>query len=413
MRQRFSSAPPGPVQTSRRATVWVVGVAALIQLAVLARIRLSAVNSVGGDLCQDVAAMHRILSGQNPYGRLAECGVLAYSPHPPVSLLVMAPFTWLPVAPAGLLWDLAGLLMVTLSLALIARALRITLHPVGLAVALGLLIFWPPLLDTLLEAQMSPALLLLLTLTWLWRRAKEPELAGAALGVAAAIRLFPALVGVYFLLRRDWRTLYGMVTAFLAVSALALLLIGPGGYRAFVGDALPGASRSWGDSPHNVSLWGLADHIAPHTAAGGLGFLLVAAYLAFVITRTWRRRGQGAREDEATLLLYYPAMLLVSPLGWQYYFLLLLGPTALIARETGWLGQQVASFLTRRHTLLTRGLLVAFLTLLWLYHLPPVAATLGASNWLLLALPTVALVALSAALALLPPPSSRVLSAGE
>lgn len=401
MRLRSPSAPFAIARApGRRAVGVVVALAVVAQLAVLARIRLVAVNSVGGDLCQDVASIHRALHGRNPYGLLSECGILAYSPHPPVSLLVMAPFAWLSPALAGLLWDLAGLGMVALSLALIVRELRMDPQPARLAVGLGLLIVWPPLLDTLLEAQMSTALLLLLTLAWLWRRRDLPELAGAALGLAAALRLFPALVALYLLLRRDWRTLRGMVTSFVAASALALPLVGPRGYLSYLVTAMPGVSAAWSRSPHNISLWGLADHLFPHSA-GGVGFALVLAYLAALVALTWRRRDRTARADETTFLLYYPAMLLVSPLGWQYYFLLLLAPTLLLARAVGWLGESVAPILAPRVKLFVGVLLLMFLATPWLYRLPMLGTQTGKVA-LALTLPTVALLALSLALAWAP-----------
>ena len=402
MRHRSLSTPFAVARAPGRRAVWVVvALAVVTQLVVLARIRLASVNSVGGDLCQDIASIHRALRGQNPYGVLSECGVLSYSPHPPVSLLVMFPFAWLPPAPAGLLWDLVGLGMVALSVALIVAELRVALRPARLALMLGLLIFWPPLLDTLLEAQMSTALLLLLTLAWLWRRRDLPELAGAALGLAAALRLFPALAALYLLLRRDWRTLKGMVASFLAASALALLLVGPTGSLSFLFTATPRVSATWGHSAHNISLWGLADHLAPRSAAGGVGFALVAVYLGLLVARAWRRRALSARADEATFLLCYPAMLLVSPLGWQYYFLALLAPILLIAREVGGLGRPTAAVFTPRVKLFTEVLLGVFLAAPWLYKLPMLGTQSGTIP-LALTIPTLALLALSLALAWLP-----------
>lgn len=401
MRLRSPFAPFAITRAPRRGVSVVIGLAVVAQLVVLARIRLASVNAVGGDLCQDIASIHRALHGSNPYGPLTECGVLFYSPHPPVSLLVMAPFAWLPAAAAGLLWDLVGLGMVALSLALIVRELRVALHPARLAVLLGLLMVWPPLLDTLLEAQMSTALLLLLTLAWLWRRRDLPELAGAALGLAAALRLFPALAALYLLLRRDWRTLKGIVVSFGAASALALLLVGPRGYRSFIFTATPNVSATWGRSAHNISLWGLANHLIARTAAGVVGVALVAAYLALLAYVTWRNRARSARADEATFLLYYPAMLLVSPLGWQYYFLVLLAPVLVLARDVGWLGGLVSPPLTRGATLVIRMLLVVFLSAPWLYRIPALNTQTGTIP-LALTLPTLALLALSLALAVIP-----------
>ncbi|HKV83234.1 MAG TPA: glycosyltransferase family 87 protein [Ktedonobacterales bacterium] len=396
LRTRLAALAP-----ARRATLLVVALAVVVQLLVLARIRLTAVGPQGGDLCQDVVAVHRMLRGQNPYVRLSACGPLAFSLHPPFSLLVVAPFAVWPVAVAGLLWDVASLGMLALALALITRELRLTLQPAYLALLLGLLIFWPPLLDTLLEAQMSLALLLLLTLAWRWSRHERPALAGSALGLAAALRLFPALAALYFLLRRDRKALVGMAASFLAASLLALPFVGIDGYKSLIGNSVPNTSAAWGRSPHNASLWGFADHLIAGSGAGRVGFVLVAAYLASLAVVTWRNRGRASRDDALTLLMYYPAMLLVSPLGWQYYFVFLLPPVIVVAHAVGWLGGPARSSLSQRALSGIRGLLLAFLTLLWLYHMPFVVSFLGENSATRATLPTFALLALAGALAIL------------
>ncbi|MGH2486609.1 MAG: glycosyltransferase family 87 protein, partial [Ktedonobacterales bacterium] len=387
---------------TQRATLSVVALAVVVQLVVLARIRLTAVGPLGGDLCQDVVSVHRMLRGQNPYVRLTACGPLAFSLHPPFSLLVVAPFAVWPVAVAGLRWDLASLGMLALALALVARELRLALQPAYLAVLLGLLIFWPPLLDTLLEAQMSLALLLLLTLAWRRSRHERPALAGVALGLAAALRLFPALAALYFLLWRDWRALWGMAASFVAASLLALPFVGVTGYRSLIGNSVPNTSAAWGRSAHNASLWGFADHLIAGASAGRVGFVLVAVYLASLAFVTWRHRGRASRADDgASLLMYYPAMLLVSPLGWQYYFVFLLPPVIVVAHAVGWLGRPARSSLSQRAVRGMRGVLVAFLALLWLYHIPFVVSALGENSAARATLPTFALLALAAALAIL------------
>lgn len=396
LRKRFAALSP-----ARRATILVVALAVLVQLLVLARIRLTAVGPQGGDLCQDVVAVHRMLRGQNPYVRLTACGPLAFSLHPPFSLLVVTPFAVWPVAVAGLLWDLTSLGMLTLALALIARELRLTLQPAYLALLLALLIFWPPLLDTLLEAQMSLALLLLLTLAWRWIRRERPALAGIALGLAAALRLFPALAALYFLLRRDWRALWGMAASFVAASLLALPFVGVNGYKSLVGNSVPNTSAAWGRSPHNASLWGFADHLIAGSGAGRVGAVLVAAYLAALAVVTWRNRGRASRADAVTLLMYSPAMLLVSPLGWQYYFVFLLPPVILVAHAAGWLGPPALSSLSQPAVGGMRVLVATFLALLWLYRIPFVVSALGENSAARATLPTFALLALAAALAIL------------
>src|SRR5260221_7542567 len=208
--------------------------AVVVQLLVLFCILRFSANQYGGDLCRDAVTTHRLLAGQNPYLPIATCGVLWHSPHPPAWLLFITPFMLLPIAWGFIAWDLAALAALAGAIAVIAAELRVRLSPWGAALALAFIIFWPPLLGTLDAGQVSPFLLLLCALAWRWARHGKTGHAGLALGLAAALRLFPALLVVYFALRRDWRAGIAAGPAF-ALTSLALLpAIGVSGHAAYI-----------------------------------------------------------------------------------------------------------------------------------------------------------------------------------
>ncbi|HEY7983495.1 MAG TPA: glycosyltransferase family 87 protein [Ktedonobacterales bacterium] len=327
----------------------VVGGAVALQLAVLAAIRLRAADPTGGDLCRDAVALRRIVRGVNPYLPISGCGTLYNLPHPPAYLLLIGPFALLPVAWGAALWDLGALGALALALVLIARELRLRVAPWLLALLLALLILWPPLLNALLEAQVAPVLLLLFVLAWRAARRGQSGRAGAWLGIATGIRLFPGLAVVYFLVRRDWRAV-GMAAAACAISELlALPLVGVDGYIAYITREAPSTNAEWLINPHNVSLWGLMGilfagspgHPAVIAAAALARPAAQALTLALVGTLaavTWLRRRHTFARDEATWLAYLPAMLLVSPLTWTHYFVFLLLPLIVLAARLGWLG---------------------------------------------------------------------------
>ncbi len=328
---------------------WVIAGAAVLQLAVLAGIRLFAADPTGGDMCRDAVAMRRIVHGLNPYVPITGCGTLNNLPHPPAFLLLIGPFTLLPIALGALLWDLGALAAIAASLALIARELRLTLNAWWLGLLAVLLIFWPPLLGTLLEAQISPVLLLLCTLAWRWARAGRSVPAGIALGLAAAIRLFPGLAVLYFVVRRDWRAVLAAGAAFVVSEALALPLIGVHGYVDYLTKEAPATSAEWLINAHNVSAWGLAGMVfAGNSLAGavvsapglarGFAEVLLVVLVGGLLLATWARRARSFREDEGTFLAYLPAMLLASPLTWTHYFVLLLLPIVVLGARVGWLG---------------------------------------------------------------------------
>ncbi|HEV2237630.1 MAG TPA: glycosyltransferase family 87 protein [Ktedonobacterales bacterium] len=326
----------------------VIAGAVALQCAVLAVIRLRAADPTGGDLCRDAVALRRIVRGVNPYMPITTCGTLYNLPHPPAYLLLIGPFALLPVAWGAALWDLGALCALALALALIARELRLRMAVWLLAALLALLIFWPPLLNALLEAQVAPVLLLLFTLAWRAARRGQSGQAGAWLGIATGIRLFPGLAVLYFLVRRDWRAV-GMAAVACAISELlALPLVGVAGFSAYITREAPSTGAEYLINPHNVSLWGLMGMlfagspghpavIAAAALAKPAAQALALALVGALAIRTWRRRRQAFARDEATFLAYLPAMLLVSPLTWAHYFVLLLLPLIVLAARLGWL----------------------------------------------------------------------------
>jgi hypothetical protein len=349
MRQTVASASHMRLRPSR-STLYVLAIvgAVALQLGVLASIRLVAGGPAGGDLCRDIVAAHRLVTGQDPYARITTCGALFDLPQPPTYLLLIGPFALLPLPLALVAWNLFSLLALAGALALMARELELRPPPLVIALLLALIAVWPPLLGTLLEAQISPILLLLLTLVWRSARRGDGALAGAALGVSGAIRLFPLLAVGYFLLRREWRAVSAAALTFAVTSLIPLPLVGFSGYVTYATHAAPGATRVWIAHEHNVSAWGFVSLLfVGHRTDPALGLApalvrpvalaLIAVGLAVLARRTLARRHLSVAEDQLTFVAYLPAMLLASPLTWMHYFVILLLPLAVLAARVGWI----------------------------------------------------------------------------
>jgi Glycosyltransferase family 87 len=138
-----------------------------------------------------------------------------HSTHPPsaeVLALPLAGFSW-PVASAIWAWLMA------LALALSIWAFGVPLRWAPAVALLGLLV-WPPAAWSL--GQLMPLWLLGAALAWRWR--DRPGLAGAAVGLAAATKVFPALLLAPFLLRRQWRALAGFLAVEGALFGIAVAL---------------------------------------------------------------------------------------------------------------------------------------------------------------------------------------------
>jgi hypothetical protein len=308
-----------------------------VEIALIVVTRLTSASPNGGDLCRDYLDAQRLLHGQDPYAPFAGCGDLHHSPHPPLALLLLVPLALFPIGVAATLWDLLMLAALGYALWMIWDELRPDLAPRWLALILGGLVIWSPLLDTWLEAQIGPLVLLLLVLAWRARRHNHPWAAGAWLAVATLIRLYPVLLFIYPLLRREWRVAGGGIIMGTGLTLLTLPFTRPADYLAYITREAPGSTAEWINDAHNVSWRGWLGQlfignntiypiVSLPSVVTPLFVLGVLAILAVLIWRGWLARNVrlGAAGDELAWLLALPVMLVISPLTWPHYFDILL-----------------------------------------------------------------------------------------
>ncbi len=172
-----------------------------------------------------------------------------------------------------------------------------------------------PVRSTLGFGQINALLMVLVVLDVLLpgdrRRTK-----GLFIGVAAAIKLTPAVFVVYFLFRRDFRSAARVVGGFVAAGAL-LWLIRPSASVTYWTKLVFDAGRIGGvDYVGNQSLKGLVTRIGLAETAGNVGWLLAAvavmAVVAVIIVR--------AAEPVLALTACALGGLLVSPISWTHHW---------------------------------------------------------------------------------------------
>lgn len=288
--------------------------------------------------------------GHNLYGKLPAT-VAGHLPfvYPPITALLLAGLA----APT---WSHAVAGMLVASLAALALTLYVTTRRVwpegGMrgavlvtAVAVPAALQLEPVWDTLWYGQINIVLMLLVVADCLVPHPKWPR--GLLIGIAAAIKLTPAVFLLYFLLRKDFRA-----AAWLAGSAAALTVLGfvvnwSGSLTYWFGAS--GGARSISGSAFftNQTVDGFLARLSVHGFARTvlwLGLCAVLAGLAVLAIRRALRLGDVPLAVTVTALIG----LMVSPTSWSNHWvyvapaLIVLAGNAVRRRRLGWLAAFLA-----------------------------------------------------------------------
>jgi alpha-1,2-mannosyltransferase len=260
-----------------------------------------------------------LLHGRALYGTLPPTGdgqSLLFT-YPPFAAIVLAPLAVLPYWAACLVLTLLTLGVLALVLVTVLRALGVRCDRRRVAALLVAAELLEPVLRTLYAGQIDLLLLALVVLDVLVDTPRWPR--GLLIGLAAAVKLTPAVFLLYFLLRRDGRAAATAVVTFLAATALGFLLAGADSVRYWTG-ALWDTGRV-GEPTYagDQSLLGLLARAGvPADARTAWWLPLVAVVL--VLTALGVRRALAAGEPTVALGLNAVGGLLVSPISWTHHW---------------------------------------------------------------------------------------------
>ncbi|MGV9246375.1 glycosyltransferase 87 family protein [Streptomyces sp. NPDC003710] len=252
--------------------------------------------------------------------------------YPPFAALSMLPMAFVGLGTAialALLLNLAAAALVLWFLA--GRELR--RHGwFGWALAACALALLEPVRDTVSFGQVNLLLLVLvLTDAWLLSTGRG-RWAGAAIGLAAAVKLTPALFIGLLLLARRWRAA-ALATSVAAAATAVAAWAAPDASRFYWTHALWDTSRVGRlDYVSNQSLQGILARLAapdaPSRAAWAPAVVLVLAVWG------WRtHRALRAGDWQAAFALTGLAACLVSPITWVHHLVWLLPSFAVLLRQ--------------------------------------------------------------------------------
>lgn len=196
---------------------------------------------------------------------------------------------------------------------------------------------YAPLIDAQILGQASMLMLTCFLLAQWFERRGRPEIAGVLLIVPTFIKVFPAFLIAYYVVRGRWRVAVGAAVGGAVALVGMALVVGVGGILSMRG-VLQASTAGVFQTFHNESLaraplW-IAVELggAPSATTAALGDALIAM-VALAIAAVWfatRRRAlyaQGHEQGDAAYLGYAWAlsgMILITPVTWDHYDIWLL-----------------------------------------------------------------------------------------
>ncbi len=317
-------------------------------------------------------ASHALRDRQDPYGQttLYQRATSLHAPtnliysqlftsyiQPPTSGLSFLPLTVLSFRQAAHVYLIYNHLVLLAAVALSLYTIRPRVGlPWIIAGAMVLVAFYSQIYMSFSLGQVDSTLLLLYAIGfWAFCRNK-PAIAGSAIAIAAAIKLVPAFILLYFLWKRQYKAVAWGAGVGLALLLVSLAYVGPSTYKTYIKQTLPalskgsthysnaslGAAIARSQTPdiiHGLPYVYYLDEVPSGNAAriASTVFTLGAfALLAIIIPRSLpQRRKPGVdTPDEATerppeLLIfeYYLVVavtLIVSSVTWEFYVIWLL-----------------------------------------------------------------------------------------
>jgi alpha-1,2-mannosyltransferase len=250
--------------------------------------------------------------------------------YPPFAAILFAPLAWLPVTAGQVLITAATVLALPATSYL---ALRLPPVPtwlrrdqaVQLALAFSAAAIWlEPERTNLKYGQIN----VLITLLVLLDLARPGRFQGALIGIAAAVKLTPAVFVVYLLATRRYRAAATAAAVFACTVALAFALVPGDAAHYWDGSFLSPQHVGRIQNVANQSLLGALARVL-HTLSVGSVWLPVAVVVGVAGIALAARAGRAGDEAQGFALCAVTS-LLVSPISWSHHWVLAV-PALLIA----------------------------------------------------------------------------------
>ena len=239
--------------------------------------------------------------------------------YPPIAAVLFVPTTWLDWPIAVALWTAFSLVALLLGLVSVASAVGVSRKNAWLMglVLSAVCVNLEPVAAHLRNGQIGIFLMVLVIVDLTHTDRRWPR--GVLLGLAIAIKLNPAVFGLYFLLRRDWRAVGMTALSFLVLSGLGWVLA-PADSLAYWRNLreLEEHVPVFAGAVPPISLAGVVEKL-PFGGASTLAWL-VLSLIVVLLTGRAMALAISRRDHMAALALNGLLVPLLSPVAWDHHW---------------------------------------------------------------------------------------------
>lgn len=309
------------------------------------------------DFLQEYLAGRAFFDGISPYLPLPELAARYMpplpvptlphpTPHPPPILVFTLPFAMFSYLHAVLAWFMVEILCLIVWAGLMAHVLSAHQTQVKhIIFGVGLLFFWFPVVQDLIYGQLMIPLLLLLTASFIAWEAKAYTTSGIWLGLTLGIKpiFWPLLLGLAW--RKAWRVCLSALVTAAGIWGLSGIIFGPQNILNYLLKISAAVSPYYQGFAFNFSLSTLGQRLFVGT--GSPVIISLSAPPLFNLPRLapWVSLGsqclllgialylQRQMDSPRVYLLWLPVSILLSPVAWRHYFVVILLPLVLMGQQ--------------------------------------------------------------------------------
>ena len=274
-----------------------------------------------GDLLGRVVNLENLRHTGNIY---LPFGTQAFT-YPPGAILLLWPLMWIPLHLLAFAWTLGSLLALIGTVFITQRyVLKQELMTVSIsacAIGIGSIFLFPSVRDCLGWGQTSTFIMFAVMLDWLIVRGKSQ---GVLLGLMAALKLYPVIFILVWLLRRQWQAAVTALATFTVITMSAVILW-PASASTYVSKVLFGgnelkhflSNRATISSSSFSSMLNRAPfHIGEFGSIGAfVGSLFVVVLGLYAAQNLWKRSYEFS---SAVVILI--TSIIGAPVAWDHYF---------------------------------------------------------------------------------------------